>query len=73
MSESENRISKVNTPHKRLKLIALMDKYSITAKNVGQILGRSERTVLIWRCNGGKEIPSELLELLTFKLEKESN
>lgn len=60
------------TPPQRLRLIDLMEKHNLTAKAAGELLGRSERTVLIWRCQGGKEIPLAMLELLELKLGRRS-
>ena len=54
----------------RRRLVELMKAHNLTAKAVGELLGRSERTVLIWRCQGGKEIPASMLELLELKLNK---
>ncbi|WP_025902234.1 hypothetical protein [Tatumella sp. UCD-D_suzukii] len=71
----QNQIEKVGqfgpeTPPQRLRLIELMERHKLTAKAAGELLGRSERTVLIWRCDGGKEIPLTMLELLELKLDK---
>lgn len=58
------------TPPQRRRLVELMKAHNLTAKATGELLGRSERTVLIWRCQGGKEIPASMLELLELKLSK---
>lgn len=50
------------------KLISIMTAHSLTSRDVGQLLGRTEQTVLIWRCKSGKIIPANLLELLELKL-----
>lgn len=52
------------------KLIALMDKYDVTAWHVAELLGVSSTTVRIWRCVSPKEIPTHKLELLEFKLKE---
>lgn len=57
-------------PPQRRRLVELMKAHNLTAKATGELLGRSERTVLIWRCQGGKEIPAVMLELLELKLSK---
>ncbi|EGN2600687.1 hypothetical protein IIF17_004307 [Salmonella enterica] len=57
-------------PPQRRRLVELMKSHNLTAKATGELLGRSERTVLIWRCHGGKEIPASMLELLELKLSK---
>lgn len=66
----DNLPERLPEPPQRVRLIELMERHKITAKAVGVLLGRSERTVLIWRCQGGKEIPLPMLELLELKLIK---
>jgi len=40
----------------------------MTCKQVGDLIGRSEMTVRIWRCGTGRKIPDHMLALLEFKL-----
>lgn len=54
------------------KLIELMAGHNLTCRDVGKILGRTEQTVLIWRCKSGKIIPAHQLELLAFKLNEQA-
>lgn len=65
----EGGLNDAQVPTQRRRLFELMEKHSLTAKAAGELLGRSERTVLIWRCQGGKEIPLPMLELLELKLD----
>ena len=50
------------------RLHNIMAEHGLTCSDVGRLLGRTEQTVLIWRCKGGKVIPSHQLELLEYKL-----
>lgn len=50
------------------RLHNIMAEHGLTCRDVGRLLGRTEQTVLIWRCKGGKVIPSHQLELLEYKL-----
>lgn len=50
------------------RLIDIMTKHSLSCRDVGAMLGRTEQTVLIWRCRSGKIIPAHQLELLELKL-----
>ncbi|ADE87949.1 transcriptional repressor [Escherichia phage vB_EcoM_ECO1230-10] len=50
------------------RLHDIMAKHGLTCRDVGRLLGRTEQTVLIWRCKGGKVIPTHQLELLEYKL-----
>lgn len=50
------------------RLKTIMAQHQLSCRDVGAILGRTEQTVLIWRCNGGKVIPTHQLELLEYKL-----
>ena len=56
--------------HERtLKLHSIMAERGLSCRDVGRLLGRSEQTVLIWRCKSdGKIIPAHQLELLELKL-----
>ena len=52
-----------------LKLIDIMAKNNLSCRDVATILGRSEQTVIIWRCkHAGRIIPAHLLELLELKI-----
>lgn len=57
-------------PANTSRLIRLMDEHKLTAKEVAQMLGRSAKTVRMWRCVSEPEIPGNLLELLELKLAK---
>lgn len=60
--------------HERtLKLIDIMTKRNLSCRDVGNILGRTEQTVLIWRCKSGKIIPAHQLELLELKLNAQAD
>ncbi len=51
------------------KLRQLMAANRLTCRQVGELLGRKELTVRIWRCkNAGRIIPQHELELLELKL-----
>ena len=50
------------------RLHNIMTKHNLSCRDVGAMLGRTEQTVLIWRCKGGKVIPIHQLELLEYKL-----
>lgn len=50
------------------KLISIMTNHNLSCRDVGRLLGRTEQTVLIWRCKSGKIIPAHQLELLELKL-----
>lgn len=50
------------------RLIDIMTKHNLSCRDVGAMLGRTEQTVLIWRCRSGKIIPAHQLELLEYKL-----
>lgn len=56
--------------HPRTKeLHELMADRSLTCKQVAELLGRSEKTVLIWRTKSDdKVIPDNALQLLKYKL-----
>lgn len=56
-------------PNNRQRLCQLMEDYSITPKEVAEMLNRSYRTVLIWRSKYRQDIPDHLLELLELKLD----
>lgn len=50
------------------RLKSIMAQHQLSCRDVGAILGRTEQTVLIWRCKSGKIIPAHQLELLEYKL-----
>lgn len=57
------------------KLHKIMSDNELTCREVGDLLGRSEQTVLIWRCStdaNKKIIPSHQLELLELKLAQQA-
>lgn len=56
--------------HERTKqLHSLMAEHALSCRDVGRMLGRTEQTVLIWRCKSNdKVIPAHQLELLALKL-----
>lgn len=50
--------------NKRKRLLEILDVYALRPKQVADMLKRSEQTVRIWMCDGGKEIPDHMLDLL---------
>ncbi|HEX8552519.1 MAG TPA: helix-turn-helix domain-containing protein [Abditibacteriaceae bacterium] len=51
------------------RLIDIMKDSGLSAKDVAELLGKSEKTVRIWRCkNEDRVIPQNLLDLLILKL-----
>jgi hypothetical protein len=53
------------------RLIELMQAHELDAAAVGKILGRSPRTVLIWRCKDERRtIPDHSLQLLELAVAK---
>lgn len=59
----------VTMSDKTEKLREIMRKHKLSNKTVAEMIGRSEQTVRIWSCaNGGREIPTTVLELLEFKV-----
>jgi len=51
------------------KLLSLMAKEALTAKEVAKLLNRSEKTVFSWR--SGRNVPDWVLPLLQQKLDKQ--
>lgn len=54
---------------KRAELKRLMCEYSVGAKDVAEILGRSIQTIHNWRSSSDAEPPKNELRLLKFELE----
>jgi hypothetical protein len=51
------------------ELHQIMKQNGLTCKKVAELMGRSEKTVLIWRSKGDeKVIPENMLQLLKYKL-----
>ena len=50
------------------KLRDLMSDHNLTCVQVGRMLDRQPQTVRAWRTDGGRQIPAQLLELLTLVL-----
>lgn len=60
--------------HERTKqLHNIMAEHDLSCRDVGRLLGRTEQTVLIWRCKSGKVIPTHQLELLELKLNAQAD
>lgn len=58
------------------RLKSIMAQHQLSCRDVGTILGRTEQTVLIWRCSteaNKKVIPAHQLELLELKLAQQAN
>lgn len=55
------------------RLHDIMAQHDLSCRDVGRILGRTEQTVLIWRCKSGKNIPAHQLELLALKLNAQAD
>lgn len=55
-----------------LKLITLMQLHRLSCADVADLLGRTEQTVMIWRCKSQKVIPAQMLELLELKLQAQA-
>jgi putative component of membrane protein insertase Oxa1/YidC/SpoIIIJ protein YidD len=46
-----------------------MDKHKMSCQQIGEVVGRSEMTVRIWRCSPGhRVIPDIVLEVLENRL-----
>lgn len=57
------------TPHPNTtRLKDLMARHRVSIKEVAQLLGRSSKTVRMWRSKTEPSIPDTLLELLELKL-----
>lgn len=57
------------TPHPNTtRLKELMALHGVSIKEVAQLLGRSSKTVRMWRSKNEPSIPDPLLELLELKL-----
>ena len=54
---------------RQAELDRLMTEHALTARQVGDVVGRKPHTVRTWRCNGGRDIPLALLRLLKFHLQ----
>lgn len=54
----------------REKLMHLQDVNGLSNTEVGEMLDRTEKTVRIWRCKSGADIPVHMLELLEFRIAK---
>ncbi|ASD51945.1 transcriptional repressor [Pseudomonas phage PspYZU01] len=55
---------------RREKLMHLQEVHDLSNTEVGELLDRTEKTVRIWRCVGGADIPTHMLELLEVRLAK---
>lgn len=55
-------------PDNTQRLCQLMAEYSVSPREVAEMLNRSYQTVLIWRSVNAQNIPDSLLELLELKL-----
>lgn len=53
----------------RVELKRLMSEYSVSAKDVAEILGRSIQTIHNWRSTADANPPTNELRLLKFELE----
>lgn len=49
---------------RQAELDRLMTEHALTARQVGDVIGRKPHTVRTWRCKGGRDIPAPLLHLL---------
>lgn len=53
----------------RNELDRIMAQHGLTARQVGDVVGRKPHTVRQWRANvGGRGIPAQTLELLRLKI-----
>ncbi|QGH44977.1 hypothetical protein [Bacteriophage Phobos] len=55
---------------RREKLMHLQEVHNLSNTEVGEMLDRTEKTVRIWRCVGGADIPTHMLELLEVRIAK---
>ncbi len=55
-------------PDNTQRLCKVMADYSVSPREVAEMLNRSYQTVLIWRSVNDQNIPDSMLELLELKL-----
>lgn len=60
---------KMSADEKRAELKRVMREYSVSSKDVAEILGRSSQTIRNWRSSSDAEPPINELRLLKFELE----